>query len=135
MKVSDPRGAGRSDPGGIALKLFHGGQKPSRVCKSFSLFPEMILHLLGKPSRPGIASQALVPSHTLISFQPEPFPFKEETMFSRKVVSLLLLALVALGVSATLQPLLSLKVPVLVADGGAPPAPPIPLPPMSNIAA
>jgi len=40
-------------------------------------------------------------------------------------VSLLLLALVALAVAATLQSTLSLKVPVLVADGGARPAPPI----------
>ncbi len=56
-------------------------------------------------------------------------------MPSCKFVSLLLLALVALAVAATLQSILSLKVPVLVPDGGARPAPPIPLPPMSSIGA
>ena len=46
-------------------------------------------------------------------------------MLSCKFVSLLLLAFVALAVAGTLQSTLSLKVPVLVADGGARPAPPI----------
>ena len=54
-------------------------------------------------------------------------------MLSCKFVSLLLLAFVALAVAGTLQSTLSLKVPVLVADGGARPAPLIPLPPMSSI--
>ena len=56
-------------------------------------------------------------------------------MLSCKFVSLLLLAFVALAVAGTLQSTLSLKVPVLVADGGARPAPLIPLPPMSSIGA
>ena len=43
-------------------------------------------------------------------------------MLSCKFVSLLLLAFVALAVAGTLQSTLSLKVPVLVAEGGARPA-------------
>ena len=43
-------------------------------------------------------------------------------MLSCKCVSLLLLAFVALAVAGTLQSTLSLKVPVLVAEGGARPA-------------